>query len=83
MRKEETSCASCGSKGVGWKVSVGGFDEEEAVEVEDEDLRPVNLSQIDMTGRYKGGMVVTGCTEKGRKRWSSMIADSNILIEVG
>ncbi len=49
MRKEETSWASCGSKGAGWKLSEGGFDEGDESEVVVEgDLRPVSLSQIDI-----------------------------------
>lgn len=55
VRKEETSWAVEGSKGVGWKVSAGSWrkaedDDEEDEEEEDEDegFRPVRESQIDM-----------------------------------
>lgn len=47
MRKEETSWASCGLKGVGEKVSEGVVDGESCVAV-GVDLRPVSLSQIDI-----------------------------------
>jgi len=47
VRKEDTSWASWGSKGVGENVLVGGAVESETV-VDGEDLRPVNLSQIDI-----------------------------------
>lgn len=46
-RKEETSWASAGSKGVLWKaVPLDGREESEVFD--DEDFRPVNLSQIDI-----------------------------------
>ncbi len=57
VRKEETSCAVDGSKGVGRKVSAGSWrsddeeDEEDGDEDEDEeeeDFRPVRESQIDI-----------------------------------
>ncbi len=54
VRKEETSCAVDGSKGVGRKVSAGSWrrveddEEEDEGEDEDEDLRPVRESQIDI-----------------------------------
>lgn len=48
MRKEETSWASEGSKGVLWKalLVLEGEDSEEAVD--GEDFRPVNISQTDI-----------------------------------
>jgi hypothetical protein len=48
VRKEETSWASCGSKGVGVNVSVGVFEGELDTVVFGDDLRPVILSQIDI-----------------------------------
>ena len=46
MRKDETSWASEGSKGVLWRPVP--LEEREESDVFDEDLRPVNLSQIDI-----------------------------------
>lgn len=50
MRKEETSAAVVGSKGVGRKGSVGSARRvvDEGEEEEEGDLRPVRESQIDM-----------------------------------
>lgn len=57
MRKDETSWAEDGSKGVGWKGPAGSWrrvdedDEDDEEEVEEVDLRPVRESQIDMLMR--------------------------------
>lgn len=57
MRKEETSCAEDGSKGVGWKVSAGSWriaddDDDDEDEGEEEDLRPVRESQNDILSTF-------------------------------
>lgn len=54
VRKDETSCAVVGSKGVGRKGSPGSWrraeddDDDEDEEEEEEDFRPVRESQIDI-----------------------------------
>ena len=52
MRKEETSWASEGSKGVVLKA-VPPEGREESESFDDEDLRPVNTSQIDILNCVK------------------------------
>jgi len=52
VRKEETSWASCGSKGVGVNVSVGVLDGELDTVVFGDDLRPVSLSQMDILKNF-------------------------------
>jgi hypothetical protein len=57
VRKEETSWASEGLKGVVWKESVV-VSEDEVLELVEDDLRPVSLSQIDIlkrVGEAEGG----------------------------
>lgn len=51
MRNDDTSCASCGSKGVGEKVSAALLEGVLEVVFDgdfSDGLRPVNLSQIDI-----------------------------------
>ena len=51
VRKELTSCPSCGLKGAGVKVSVGVFDVvDPPLEASFDGFRPVNLSQNDIFG---------------------------------